>query len=583
MALLAYSHNILHDVAYSGGILCYVYHNSVRILDVHGASGTEHVIDMKALVAELSGSQPDSRAEIGSFCGYQNGILRMNLDLRPAYDGPREVTIDVRRNFVPTLNPIPMSSPVRMIKRACVGNQVITDGRYLVRVLGHYRIDGCDDELSREALRCTLECYDLSNPEGAASIIALGGFLKYRRLFKLLGGWLYAICGENPFPDSEIDGAKRRYWRCCRFPINDFRPAGPWKPGDLLTHSPYTPLPARLEAVRLFRGLAKDLRRQDWIDLVQDERTGEVFIVESGGGGSVDQISRSRHQYRRIIFPNPPAHTVNSLVASISEIVQTIDEPPWSPVEAVHQFPADPIQKHERRIYIQPSQSFMDVIYDHGKAEPLQQTLHLCAGSRVPGSPIDPNTNSLYKEGAVMEPNIYFIDRGMRRFPSHDAPQEICEILSAYRNVSRGRATFSYADERSLIIVTPQAGDSNRTHHRIILVNFDSGIHFPGFKPLTLESFSDKISYEEHKRETNWGACNGRINFCELNTRDGSRISEQIALENSQQEEASESSNTTRKTATPRSHPWFYTEPAMHLEIGKGFQFHRYPPKPTAR
>ena len=577
MALLAYAHKDLYDVAYSGGILCYIHHDSVRILDVHGASGTEDVIDMKALVAEISGHHPGSGINIGYLQSYQNGILRLSLDLGSEYNRLTDVVIDVRKSFVPTL------SRIRMINRDTVAPQVITDGRYLVRAFNGYRIDGYDDILACEALRWTLECYDLSNPEGAASIIALGEFLKeYPCLFRLLGGWLYAICCEEPFSRHEPDGAKRLYWRCCRFPINDFHPAGPLKPGDLLTHSPYTPLPARLEAVRLFRGLAKDLRGQDCDDLVQDERTGEIFIVESGGGQTIERNSRSRHRYRCIIFPDPPAHTVNSPVTRISEIIQTIDEYPRSSVEAVHQFPADPIQKHERRIYVRPSQSFVDVIYDHGMAEPLQQTMHLCAGSRVPGSPIDPATNFLYEEGAVTEPNIYFIDRGMRRFPPHGAPQEICEVLSAFRDIDTARATDSYADERSLIIVTPQAGDSNQRDYRVILVNFDSGIHFPGFKPLTLESFSDKISYEAHKRETNGGAGHGKINFAELKQRDDSRKLKQNELDNNQLEEANESSITTRRAQTPRSHPWFYTEPAMHLEIGKGFQFHRYPPKSTA-
>ena len=576
MALLAYAHYAHIDMAYSGGILCYIYHDSVRILDVHGASGTEDVIDMKALVAEISGHPPSCPINIGYLESCQNGILRLSLDLGSEYDDLTDVMIDVRKNFVSTL------SRIRMINRDTVTSQVMTDGRYLVCAFDHYRIDGYDG-LFREAPRWTLECYDLSNPEGPASIIALGEFLKaYPFLFRLLGGWLYAICCEEPFSNPEPDGAKRLYWRYCRFPIDDFRPAGPWKPGDLLTHSPYTPLPARLEAVRLFRGLAKDLRGQNCDDLVQDERTGEVFIVESGGGQTINQISRSRHRYRRMVFPDPPAHTVNSLVTRISEIIQIIDEHPWSSVEAIHQSPADPIQNHGRRIYIQPSQSFMDVRYDHGMAEPIQQTLHLCAGSRVPGSPIDPATNFLYEEGAATEPSKYFIDRGMRRFPPHGAPQELCEVLSAFGNIDTSRAMISYADERSLIIVTPQVDDLTGRNYRIILVNFDSGIHYPGFKSLTLESFSDKISYEAHKREINEAACDGKINHDELRQRDDSRKLKQNELDNNQQEEASESSTTERRAETPRSHPWFYTEPAMHLEIGKGYQFHRYPPKPTA-
>ena len=363
MALLAYSQR--RQVAYSGGILCYIYHDSVRILDVHGASETEDVIDLKALVAELSGHHPGSGTNIGYILSYQNGILRVALDLRPAYECPSDVMIDVRRNFVSTL------SRIRMINRAKATTQAVTDGRYLVRALCHHRIDGYDDDLAREALRCTLKCYDLSNPEKAASIIALGEFLKgYPCLFRLFGGWFYAICREEGFSKSEPDGARRLYYSYCRFPIDDFRPAGPWKPGDLLTHSPYTPLPARLEAVRLFRGVAKDVREQGWHDLVQDERTGEVFIVETGGG-LTPTTGTSGYRYRQIIFPDPPAHTVHSPLTRINEIVQTIDGYPCSSVEPVHRFPVYPMRKHERQIYVQPSQSLMDVVYDRAMTEPI--------------------------------------------------------------------------------------------------------------------------------------------------------------------------------------------------------------------
>ena len=179
-----------------------------------------------------------------------------------------------------------------------------------------------------------------------------------------------------------------------------------------------------------------------------------------------------------------------------------------------------------------------------------------------------------------------FIDRGMRRFPPHGAPQEICEVFSAFQDIGPVPPTISYADERSLIIVTPQAGDSNQRDHRIVLVNFDSGIHFPGFKPLTLESLSDKISYEAYRHEIDEAARKRTVDFDQLRQRDEARKLKRIELDNNQQEKVGKGSITTPRAEAlaeaPRSHTWFYTEPAMHLAIGKGFQFHRYPPKQTA-
>ena len=562
-------------VEYSGGNLCYIYQDLVRILDVHGASKTENVIDMKALVAELPEHGPSREIDcIGWVYHYENGILTMKLDSGSVYHiNPIMVVIDVRRSFVSPLSP----SRIRKILRAPLPTEVFTDGRYLICVHQLHRIDGCVHSAGK-ALAWTLKCYDLSNPEGSASIIALGEFLPRASdcLFKILGGWLYAICSdeEGRFTPEQHNG-KRLYYYCCRFPIDDFGPAGPWKPGDFLDHSPYTPLPARLEAVKLFRGVAEDVWGQNWRDLVQDERTGEVFIVESESK-LVPQFDRP---YRRLIFPDPPAHTVSSPETKISEVVQTIEEFPCSSDEPVHQFTPYPIRGHENRIHVQPSQSFIDIRYEHGKAGPPRQALHLCAGSRVAGSPIDPLTNLLYKKGALTEPNNYFIDRGMRRFPPQGAPQELREFLTV------SEASLVFADERSLIIADPEEDNLGRRHYRIILVNFDSRIHFPGFKPLALESLSDRISYEAQARATKEGLCHGRFDFDELKQTGASATKQlrQFKLDINQQEEVSESSTTTRKAKPPRLNSWFYTRPAMHLQIGQGFQFHRYPPKSNGR
>ena len=557
-------------MAYSGGILCYIYQDSVRILDVHGASGTEDVIDMKALVVELSGHHLESRTGIGRMQSYQNGILRIRLNL-PLGDRYYRIDamIDVRRRSVSTMIPPVPVTPM-----------VITDGRYLVCAFWRFHIEGYDDDIAHEATRWTLKCYDLDNPESSASIIALSEFLKgHRCLFKLFGGWLYAICCEDGFSITGPDGARRLYYSYCRFPIDDFRPAGTWKPGDLSTHSPYSPLPARLETVRLFRGFAEDDRGQEIIDLVQDERTGNVFIVELGGGRLPNNTKSL--QFPQIIFLDPPAHTVNSPDTRISEVVQIIDEYPCSSVEAGHRLPRYPPQDYERRIHTKPSQSFMDVTYDDCMAKPIRQTLHLSAGSRVPGPPIAPVTNFLYKEEAITEHNKFFIEETMFSGPPRGAPQAISEVLRAFPPAHTGGVTIHcHADERSLIIIVPQPNYSYERdrRRRIILVNFDSGIHFPGLKPLTLDRHSDKISYEAHERGTSKEGCDrDQIKLNEPGPKDAEclRQLKQIKLGGNQQEEASESSTTTRRDETPRSPPWFYTEPAMHLEIGKGLQFHR--------
>ncbi len=532
-------------MVYSGGILCYIYQDSIRILDVHGASETEDVIDLNALLAELWEHHPGSGTPtLEAIRSYQNGILTVIVNepwVHPLHCS--DVVINVRRDFVSPL------SRIHMITREFDHRKTITDGRYMVCVPEMFNLLHGPDY--------PLKCYDLSNPESPISIIALSEFLRgYNCRFKLLGGWFYAFCVDIGSSDQP-GGKERVYYNYCRFPIDDCCPAGPWKPGDFSPHSPHTPLPARLGAVRLFRGFDKDIYGWQQHDLEQDERTGEVSIVED---------NRGSYKYRQVILPDPPAHIENSLDTRISEIVHRIDEYPCSSVKAVHQLPRNPLRNAQKRFHIEPSQSFINVSYDDNMTGPNQQMLHLSAGVRVPCSPIH---------------------RSMRQFPPRGAPQEICEVLRTFQDYDSVRATVCHVDERSLIIDAPQSDNSpHQGDHRIILVNFDSGIHFPGFKPLNLARLSDKISCEAlYEPRTSRGACDeGKVNLDKLIQRDAEHLRQPTQNEHdgNQQEEVSESSIATHKNETPRSHPWFYTEPAMYLEIGKGFQFHRYPPKPAA-
>ena len=202
--------------------------------------------------------------------------------------------------------------------------------------------------------------------------------------------------------------------------------------------------------------------------------------------------------------------------------------------------------------------------------------MHLCAGSRVAGSPIDPVTKLLYKKGALIEPDDYFFDRGMRRFPPQGAPEELRELLILSRDY------FNHPDERSLIIGDTEEDDLGRRHYRMILVNFHSGIHFPGFKPLALKTLSDKISYEAQARATKEGLCQGTTGSdeCQLTGVNAPEQVRKFKLDLNQQEEPGRSSSTIRE-AEPNH--WFSTRPVMHLKIGQGFQLHRYSPKSNGK
>ena len=236
MALLTHGRTN-NSMQYSDEILCYMQQDSVRILDVHGASQTEVVIDTRALIAELPIFDIDTPiTDVGSILGYENGILTMNAVYS---DSPILMVIDVREKVVSTTqNP----SRIRKTLREYfpyLSKNIITDGRHLACV-----------DAPANVPEWTLKCYDLSENDGSASDIALHEFLPRAQdcRFKIFDGWFYAICAdeEGAF-QSQPDGEKKLYYNCCRFPIDDFAPAE--KPEFWTGPNSYIPLPARLQAI----------------------------------------------------------------------------------------------------------------------------------------------------------------------------------------------------------------------------------------------------------------------------------------------------------------------------------------------
>ena len=537
MALLAHG-RIQYPVQYSKGILCYIYEESIRILDVHGASEEEIVIDARALMAKLPGYEPNTTTyELGSFLNYENGILTMNA----VYSGNAIlVVIDARRDFVSTPQD---SSRIRKILREPIPDQtghVITDGRYLFCVHAPNAPDNVPD--------WTLKRYDLSSMEGSASTIALHEFLPRGEdcRFTILDGWFYAICAdeEGTLDYSRGDDTENCYYNCCRFPVDCPVTEKPESFTEDLGPSPYTPLPTGLEAIRLFRGVGEDVWNHNiCLGLVKDECTGKLFIVESANPVSAPVAPRADRPYRPLIFPDLPEHTVSSWETRISDVVQNVDGSDY-----VHESSAYKMKDQKVRIHVQPSQSFMDVDLGDGSS---QQVLHLETGS---------------------------IDRGRWRFPSQGAPKELRDLLTVSGGVD---ACF---DERSLIVIigNPEYNPYDPEACQLFLVNFDAGIHFPSFKPLTLDHISDEISSDSGTDPE------------ELRQRRAkpSEQLRQLSLEiiyqtkKARREAEAEAAalkavaSNAPEAEAPDDNPWFSTKKALYLGLKQGFQF--YLPKPTA-
>ena len=531
-----------NDVKYSDGILCYIHQRLVRILDVHGASGTEDVIDMVKLMAELPAYVPNTDIDnVGSILCHQNGILTIALRTESVNGGnPLLVVIDVRGDFVPTLERPSRKIMILQEPLPVISQHVISDGHYLVCV-------NIPDNISE----WTLNCYDLSKMKAdetnaPTSTIALNEFLPKgnKCRFKLFDGLVYVICADQDveFDSERHDRKQNLYYNCCRFPINC--PITE-KPEDFFGDSSYKPLPAGLEAVELYRGKGHFFWKQACLDLVKDEQTGHLFIVETPSWGDWPE---SDTPYRRLVFPDQPKHTVRSWETKISDIVQRYDKEHYVYKPSRYGLIADSMRQ-----YIQPSQSIMDISYEDledpeevsdrqvvslrqpSKSSSDQKVLHLFAGS---------------------------VRRGTWHFPPQSAPYELRDFLS-----KSGRSTMirAHADERSLIVMVPNVNekDSGETDCQLILVNFDSGINFPGLKDLALDNVSDMIFKD------------GTINVT------GAQFSEEMSKAQIELLQLIEKANGKDKAPDARkaeADPWFSNKPALYTKIRQGF---RFPPKPT--
>ena len=557
IALLACGRST-QNIIYGDGILCYVQSDSVRILDVHGASKKEIVIDMRAVIRELPiYNQETEITDIGTMVGCTNGILMMSVEYS---DTPMLVVIDVREKVVSTTQ---SPSRIRKIYSPYYMEDVITDGRYLFCV---------DDPAGGP--EWTLKCYDLSTTDGLPSTIALHEFLPREEdcRFQIFDGWFYAICAneDGEYPSQE-DGEEELYYSCCRFPIDDSASAK--KPEDFLGDESRTPLPARLQAVQLLRGFGKDDWKHRCDGLLKDETTGELFIVESANfpeGHYADPLSDNI--YRRLNFPDPMDHPPNSWETRISEIVQFQQESSSRDHYKHHSTPLE--GGKDVRGHVPASQSIVDITrgITEGdlRVETTQQFLHL-------------HTRPTHLHPGSTDPDARSTDRGEWRFPPKSAPQELRDILNMpYEYILVG-------DERSLVIMIL---DQNGMNHRIILVNFDSGINFPNLKYLALENLSDQLSsftrsaYASEHEETS---------ELQLKLESASRSEKmrelQVKLVQLAEEPRTSSITTAAveahnapkakapdgpKAEVPVAHPWFTKEEAGYLRLEQGFQF--YPP-----
>lgn len=555
---------------YHGGVLCYIQDRNIRVLNVHGAFRTETVISVPSLIDYTACGHSNGQFTLLNYsdrilaCLYEtendNGdAWLIALDVRPGPATQKRIRVKIR-----------LEMPEKLFVRH--NKDYLYYGTHSgIGSHGHHEWIIKGVSLRNPSLIDESNSLQLSN--------LVGSDINCTVAFQIHEGYFYALSNQTSFEVEEVDWTS--YYHCSRFPLD--------KP--------------RKDCIETNREI---WRRQhiegpindSWtdLDLHPDEASGKLVIVEcrrewQGGG------SRSQRTYytQPITFPTriesteplvPPQSStlIDEIPSSTIPVIpalpiddpltSTLDasnKPHWAPPRKRlhrHYHPEEPaafkpcpsftFAKTKYRTYNPCSSAFLDLVVDDS---PLlssvtnrlpHQQLRIRIGSRKLASPLNENRFLRLPErneetGDVLEGSEErFTDRGIRLWPSSNAPAELLDILNPCSDLTDVEAT---SDERSIVYM---AGSSSSVNGRaVVLINFDPAIEFPDLPLLDLR----RSSYQPASMDG--GTCG-------------------VTLESRRSREY----NGNGKAHAPVSTipvpgwtaPWVRTEKAMYHDVGQGFR-----------
>ena len=562
---------------YRDGVLCYLHEATIRILDVHRAGDTEKVIEVGSIGQAIWKFDLDvTHTEL---LHYQNGVLAYlvhNADL----DGrPWLVAIN-------TGDDISNTGRVRLAVTCPESNfWVRNDSRYLY-VGSHVGLGthGHHEWVLRGYSLTTGQRFDdLQLPN------LFGTDIGQTVDFQIHDDFLYTISNQSSAEIEEIDWTS--YYHCYRFPVRQ-------------------PSPSNLEPKQLWRRQHREGPINDsWteLSLCKEECTGILLILECRREWKDGGSTQRRTYYRQpLIYPHTPGQVPDHLMITPppttssattpaapptmalpigDPLISLLDEKSRPLYEAAHkridrnyhgEYASDAaasasqsfiLAKTKHRAYNASCSAFLDLVIDdqaHHQRRWTQQ-IRLRIGSRIQSSPLDfngllhPPMND--NDGIPIEDSeSHFTDRGISMWPSARAPVELLDLLNPNPGARShltsprtiGGGVLASSDERSVIYI---AKESMEKESGIILVNFDPGIRFQGLRKLDMNA-SSLETVETARRVV-------------LSERSGTSVSDRTRVIASQ--EAPDALRPPRGAGEVR--PWFRKERAMHLDIGKGFQF----------
>lgn len=397
---------------------------------------------------------------------------------------------------------------------------------------------------------------------------------------QIYDGWFYLLFNRSFYREDGTCAGTGNYNYCYRFPLNESRPVTSYHAAGA------EPLPKQYQVVRVKKQQPRN-RPDDspwphrpWssLKLWRDDYSGQLVIVEGWHHDGVeDDGENAQYTFQPFQFPESSSAIDTAMSKDVirffDNTIQILD-PADLPRGEDCECPRDPGDRLRARVYVPRISTFFD-IYPGSDETPDSKKgfeFHLAVGSCSRASISESVSGQFGKissrktDGLSPDDNDKRKFVGVRRFPPNGAPKALYDLLWSTGKMKT--SMFDGDDPRSILYSTKRLDRKwNDTAQKIVLINFDPYIRFSGLESMALHPLSTQLNPREYedelvraKREKGW------LTEEEVEERQKKRAAKWENLREMHKDDEVE------EVREPRS-PWFWTERAMYLDIGQGFQF----------
>lgn len=572
--VLGYGSNFI----YQHGVLCYVHGNLIRILNVHGVSKTEDVIDLKRGLAQeacnwkaygnvLRSVMDDYECRL---VDYQDQTLTCMFYTRSR---PQLlVVVDTKKEV---REPDEVQKRVRLVR--------VCKDFYDVQIVHAERHLYC---FSKQGRRWCLSVHNLDilqdgcpSHSGEIGVDSLFINMVGRTsiVLKAQEGWIYMLSLVSSTTAS-IGSSNPVYYQCTRMLLH---------PNYFCPNYPHAERSRnRIQHVLMRRQVVEEETTEIFepdIELHEDECTGGLVIVERRPG---------------LFYFQPLSFPETSTTDECHEASKNKPYPRYSPQDPSHShlYPSDKKEIIVHRKYNLGCSACLDISHrcPHNGDSRRNQKILLRTSSRTRASPL--GKDGLLRENALASPiersaEDQFLEISSSIWPPPDAPKELPHLLNTI--FGQSGAINARSDERSVVYSVNPVDMCNPLEidlRKIVLINFDPCIRYEGMKSMKLYELADTDERVDTKPASERGGYHPRS--ANSTSRDGGRyemLSHVIARETDEsnrtsalpkgnEKETVDGPATVQDLPGPDEQeevelPWFRTERAMWVDICQGFEF----------